>query len=139
SRDHLRGGALMPTAAARQTVPAELRLVAVGNPNTGKTTLVNALSGSQLKIGNWPGTTVERVETRFTVDDREVRLVDLPGTYSLEATSAEERLTRDELVASPPDAVLNVVDAGNLERNLYLTLELAELGYPMAVALNLVD
>lgn len=117
----------------------ELRLVTVGNPNTGKTTLVNALSGARLQIGNWPGTTVDRVETRFSVEKKPVRLVDLPGAYSLAATSAEEGLTRDELLASPPDGVINVLDAGNLERNLYLTLELGELGYPMTVALNLVD
>lgn len=117
----------------------ELRLVTVGNPNTGKTTLVNALSGARLRIGNWPGTTVDRVETRFAVEDRAVRLVDLPGAYSLAATSAEEELTRDELLAAPPDGVINVLDAGNLERNLYLTLELGELGYPLTVALNLVD
>ena len=116
-----------------------VRLVAVGNPNTGKTTLVNALSGARLRIGNWPGTTVERVETRFLAQGRELQLVDLPGAYSLSASTAEEGLTRDELLADPPDAVLDVVDSGNLERNLYLTLELAELGYPMAVALNLLD
>lgn len=117
----------------------ELRLVTVGNPNTGKTTLVNALSGSRLRIGNWAGTTVDRVETSFSVEGRAVRLVDLPGAYSLAATSAEEGLTRDELLAAPPDGVINVLDAGNLERNLYLTLELGELGYPMTLALNLVD
>ncbi|MGI5842941.1 MAG: ferrous iron transport protein B [Candidatus Xenobium sp.] len=118
---------------------ADLRFVAVGNPNTGKTTLVNALSGSCLRIGNWPGTTVERVETCFAVGDRQACLVDLPGAYSLAAGTAEERLTRDELLAARPDAVVDVVDASNLERNLYLTLELAELGYPLVVALNLLD
>jgi ferrous iron transport protein B len=118
---------------------ADLRFVAVGNPNTGKTTLVNALSGSCLRIGNWPGTTVERVETCFPVGDRHACLVDLPGAYSLAAGTAEERLTRDELLAARPDAVVDVVDASNLERNLYLTLELAELGYPLVVALNLLD
>jgi ferrous iron transport protein B len=118
---------------------ADLRFVAVGNPNTGKTTLVNALSGSCLRIGNWPGTTVERVETCFPVGDRQACLVDLPGAYSLAAGTAEERLTRDELLAARPDAVVDVVDASNLERNLYLTLELAELGYPLVVALNLLD
>lgn len=123
----------------REAGTEEVRLVTVGNPNTGKTTLVNALSGARLRIGNWPGTTVERVETRFAVDERSVQLVDLPGSYSLSASSAEEGLTRDELLLNPPDAVIDVVDASNLERNLYLTLELAELGYPMVVALNLLD
>jgi len=118
---------------------ADLRFVAVGNPNTGKTTLVNALSGSCLRIGNWPGTTVERVETCFPVGDRHACLVDLPGAYSLAAGTAEERLTRDELLADRPDAVVDVVDASNLERNLFLTLELAELGYPLVLALNLLD
>lgn len=118
---------------------ADLRFVAVGNPNTGKTTLVNALSGSSLRIGNWPGTTVEKVETCFPVEGRRACLVDLPGSYSLAASTAEERLTRDELLAGRPDAVFDVVDASNLERNLYLTLELAELGHPVVVALNLLD
>lgn len=114
-------------------------LVTVGNPNVGKTTLVNALSGSNLRIGNWPGTTVERMETNFTYEGQAVRLVDLPGSYSLAASTAEERLTRDELLAQHPRAVIDVVDAGNVERNLALTIELIELGLPVIVALNLVD
>lgn len=127
---------MSPTLAG---ATGEFRMVTVGNPNTGKTTLVNALSGASLRIGNWPGTTVEKVETRFAVGPRQVSLVDLPGAYSLAASTSEEGLTRDELLDHPPDAVIDVVDAGNLERNLYLTLELAELGHPMAVALNLSD
>jgi len=124
---------------AIQAPPADLRLVTAGNPNTGKTTLVNALSGANLQIGNWPGTTVERIETCLNLPEGRACLVDLPGAYSLAASTAEERLTRDELLTHPPHAVLNVVDASNLERNLYLTLELTELGYPTVVALNLLD
>lgn len=124
---------------AVQAPPSDLRLVTAGNPNTGKTTLVNALSGANLQIGNWPGTTVERIETCLNLPEGRACLVDLPGAYSLAASTAEERLTRDELLVHPPHAVLNVVDASNLERNLYLTLELIELGYPTVVALNLLD
>ncbi|MGE0491652.1 MAG: ferrous iron transport protein B [Vulcanimicrobiota bacterium] len=119
---------------------AEERLVvAVGNPNVGKSTLINGLSGADLEIGNWPGTTVERISTQCRLNDRDVALVDLPGAYSLAATTPEEEVTRRELLEASPDLVINVVDAGNLERNLYLTLELAELGLPTVVVLNLVD
>ncbi len=124
---------------ALQAQTADVRLVTVGNPNTGKTTLVNALSGASLHIGNWPGTTVERIETCFGLEGLRACLVDLPGAYSLAACSAEERLTRNELLAHPPEAVIDVLDASNLERNLYLTLELLELGLPVVVALNLLD
>ncbi|WP_287410000.1 ferrous iron transport protein B [Oceanithermus sp.] len=115
------------------------RVVTVGNPNTGKTTLINALAGSNLKVGNWPGTTVDRLEAQLRLPGGTVRLVDLPGAYSLNPTTPEEALAARELLAHPPDVVVNVVDAGNLERNLHLTLELAELGLPMVVALNLMD
>jgi ferrous iron transport protein B len=111
----------------------------VGNPNTGKSTLINALSGADLQVGNWSGTTVERMEAHFSCGGRRVTLVDLPGTYSLSATTPEEALARRELLEQRPDVVLDVVDAGNLERNLYLTLELTELGHPLVVVLNLVD
>lgn len=116
-----------------------MRVVMVGNPNTGKTTLINALAGSSLKVGNWPGTTVDRLEAELNLPEGKVRLVDLPGTYGLYPTTPEEALAVRELLEHPPEAVVNVVDAGNLERNLHLTLELAEMGLPMVVALNLMD
>jgi len=125
--------------AATATQVEGARIVTVGNPNTGKTTLINALAGSDLKVGNWPGTTVERLEAALRLPQGEVRLVDLPGAYGLAPTTPEEALTAQELLRNPPDLVVNVVDAGNLERNLHLTLELAELGLPMVVALNLMD
>ncbi len=115
------------------------RVVTVGNPNTGKTTLINALAGSDLKVGNWPGTTVERLEAVLRLPEGQARLVDLPGAYGLSPTTPEEALAARELLVHPPDVVVNVVDAGNLERNLHLTLELAELGLPMVLALNLMD
>jgi len=117
-----------------------VRLVTAGNPNVGKTTLINALAGSDLKVGNWTGTTVERLSvTLKRKDGSSDELVDLPGTYSLSGATSEETVTRHELLHSPPDVIVNVVDAGNLERNLYLTLELAELGIPMVLVLNLID
>ncbi len=125
--------------AATTTRVQGARIVTVGNPNTGKTTLINALAGSDLKVGNWPGTTVERLEAVLRLPGGEARLVDLPGAYGLNPTTPEEALAARELLTHPPDVVVNVVDAGNLERNLHLTLELAELGLPMVVALNLMD
>ncbi len=111
------------------------QIALLGNPNTGKTTLTNALAGTQLQVGNWPGTTVEKLEARLG----DLTLVDLPGTYSLFATTPEERIARDALLDDPPDALLVVLDAGNLERNLPLALEASELGLPMVVVLNLFD
>ena len=115
-----------------------------GLPNVGKSTLINTLTGSELRVGNWPGTTVERrsIRWKFGADAEPVKIVDLPGSYSLEATSPEEEVTREVLLnseGSPPRLLVNVVDAGQLERDLYLTLELKELGYPMIVVLNLCD
>ncbi len=126
----------MAAAAAAQ---AQRLLLTVGNPNVGKTTLINALSGSRFEVGNWPGTTVDRLSAHCLLQGRSLELVDLPGSYSLAATTPEERIARDELLRLRPDVVVNVVDAGNLERNLYLTLELSEMGHPVVVALNLVD
>ncbi|WP_457630280.1 ferrous iron transport protein B [Oceanithermus sp.] len=115
------------------------QIVTVGNPNTGKTTLINALAGADLKVGNWPGTTVDRLEAELRLPDGRAHLVDLPGTYSLSPSTPEEALAARELLLNPPDLVVNVVDAGNLERNLHLTLELTELGLPLLVVLNLMD
>jgi ferrous iron transport protein B len=115
-------------------------IVAVaGNPNAGKSTLINAIAGSRLHVGNWPGVTVEKKEALFEVNGRTIRLVDLPGCYSLSPYSQEEIITRDYLVTQKPDLIINVVDATNLERNLYLTMQLLELGIPMIMALNIHD
>ncbi|MDQ8021310.1 MAG: Fe(2+) transporter permease subunit FeoB [Moraxellaceae bacterium] len=119
-----------------------LRVALVGNPNCGKTTLFNALTGSRQQVGNWPGVTVERKSGRFTLDDMEVEVVDLPGLYSLVAAasaSADEQVARDYLGTGEADFIVNIVDAANLERNLYLTSQLLESGVPVLVVLNMVD
>ncbi len=110
-----------------------------GNPNSGKTTLFNALTGSNQYVGNWPGVTVERKEALFQMGEDEVTLTDLPGVYSLSPYSIEENITRHFIAQHRPDVVLNIVDATNLERNLFLTLQLMELERPLVIALNLMD
>ncbi|HWG84586.1 MAG TPA: ferrous iron transport protein B [Deinococcales bacterium] len=120
------------------TAPA-LRLLVVGNPNVGKTTLVNALAGTNLRVGNWSGVTVEKREALLRHGGKSIALTDLPGAYSLSPRTPEELITRSALISEAPDAIVNVLDAGNLERNLYLTLQLLEFGLPMVVALNLMD
>lgn len=121
------------------TKQKSLVVAVAGNPNCGKSTLINAIAGSRLQVGNWPGVTVEKKEALFEVEGRSIRLVDLPGCYSLSPYSQEEIITRDYLVAEKPDLIINVVDATNLERNLYLTTQLLELGIPMIMALNIYD
>lgn len=116
-----------------------LVVAVAGNPNAGKSTLINAIAGSRLHVGNWPGVTVEKKEALFEFEGRTIRLVDLPGCYSLSPYSQEEVITRDYLVTEKPDLIVNVVDATNLERNLYLTIQLLELGIPMVMALNIFD
>lgn len=115
----------------------------VGNPNCGKTTLFNALTGTRQRIGNWPGVTVERKSGRFALNGAEVELVDLPGTYSLDAgegaVSLDEAIARRFVAAREADLVLNIVDAANLERNLYLTTQLIEMRVPMVVVVNMMD
>jgi ferrous iron transport protein B len=110
-----------------------------GNPNSGKTTLFNALTGSHQYVGNWPGVTVERKEALFELGEDQATLTDLPGVYSLSPYSIEENITRHFIAQHRPDVVLNIVDATNLERNLFLTLQLMELERPMVIALNLMD
>ena len=126
------------TREARATVGA-VKIAFAGNPNAGKSALINALAGTRLHVGNWPGVTVEKKEALLTVGGEEVRLIDLPGTYSLSTYSIEERVTRDFLLHERPDVLVAVVDATNLERNLYLTLQLLELGIPTVIALNVWD
>ncbi|ABA88137.1 ferrous iron transport protein B [Syntrophotalea carbinolica DSM 2380] len=110
-----------------------------GNPNSGKTTLFNALTGARQHVGNYPGVTVERKEGSFIGEGQTFRLIDLPGMYSLTAYSLEELVARDFLVQEKPAAIVNIIDASNLERNLYLTVQFMELGLPVCIALNMVD
>jgi ferrous iron transport protein B len=114
-------------------------IAVAGNPNSGKSTLINGIAGTKLQVGNWPGVTVEKKSAIVEYGGIRVRLVDLPGTYSLSPYSEEEIIARDYLVKEKPDVIIAVVDATNLERNLYLTVQLAELGIPMVVALNIYD
>ncbi|MBE6936231.1 MAG: ferrous iron transport protein B [Ruminococcaceae bacterium] len=115
-----------------------LKIALAGNPNSGKTTLFNALTGSNQFVGNWPGVTVEKKEGALR-GETDVVVVDLPGIYSLSPYTAEEVVARQFLVNERPDAILNIVDGTNLERNLYLTTQLAELGIPIVIAVNMMD
>ena len=117
----------------------ELTIGFVGNPNCGKTTLFNAYTGANLKVANWPGVTVEKKEGRFQYHDREYKLVDLPGTYSLTSYTMEEQVTRQYILSDDVDVIIDVADASSLGRNLYLTLQLIELGKPVILALNMMD
>ncbi|OFX26208.1 MAG: ferrous iron transport protein B [Anaeromyxobacter sp. RBG_16_69_14] len=128
-----RGGGLRPLEKRTITVAV------AGNPNSGKSTLINAIAGSRLQVGNWPGVTVEKKEASLEHGGTRIRLVDLPGTYSLSPYTQEEIVARDYLVHDRPDLIVNVVDATNLERNLYLTVQLLELGIPVVMALNIYD
>jgi len=117
----------------------ELSIGFVGNPNCGKTTLFNAYTGANLKVANWPGVTVEKKEGVFQFHDHEYKLVDLPGTYSLTSYTMEEQVTRQYILSDDVDVIIDVADASALERNLYLTLQLIELGKPVILALNMMD
>ena len=116
----------------------DIRIALAGNPNCGKTTLFNALTGSNQFVGNWPGVTVEKKEGRLKHHDN-VIITDLPGIYSLSPYTLEEVVARSYLISERPDAILNIVDGSNLERNLYLTTQLLELGIPVVVAVNMMD
>ncbi len=115
-----------------------LRIALAGNPNSGKTTLFNALTGSNQFVGNWPGVTVEKKEGKLKKHD-DVTITDLPGIYSLSPYTLEEVVARNYLLGERPDAILNIVDGTNLERNLYLTTQLTEIGIPVVVAINMID
>lgn len=117
----------------------EITVALAGNPNAGKTTLFNALTGSRQHVGNWPGKTVERKQGLWRINGEDVAVVDLPGTYSLAAYTSEETIARDYLINSPPDILIVVVDAAHLERNLYLVVQLLELGLRTILALNMSD
>ncbi len=116
----------------------DIKIALAGNPNSGKTTLFNALTGSNQRVGNWPGVTVEKKEGRLK-DHKDVVIQDLPGIYSLSPYTLEEVVARTYLVSEKPDAILNIVDGTNIERNLYLTTQLIELGLPVVVAVNMID
>ncbi len=122
----------------------QLTVALAGNPNAGKTTLFNALTGLRQKVANFSGVTVERKEGNWKVGDEDIKLIDLPGLYSLDATSLDEQIAREVLMGRladlpKPDAIIAVVDATNLERNLYLVTQLLEYGIPVVIALTMVD
>ena len=116
----------------------DIRIALAGNPNAGKTTLFNALTGSNQFVGNWPGVTVEKKEGKLK-NYKDVIITDLPGIYSLSPYTLEEVVARNYLIGERPDAILNIIDGTNLERNLYLTTQLVELGIPVVIAINMMD
>lgn len=116
-----------------------ITIALAGNPNSGKTTLFNGLTGARHSVGNWPGVTVEKKEGKFKHKNIDVIAVDLPGTYSLSPYSIEEMIARNYIVEESPEVVINIVDASNIERNLYLSMQLIELGIPVVIALNMMD
>ncbi len=118
---------------------ATLTIAIAGNPNCGKSALFNQFTGIRQRTGNWPGVTVDRKEGEFKLECHKVRLIDLPGIYTLDASSLDEKITRDYLLSREADLILNVVDAANLERNLYFTIQLLEMGVPVVLALNMID
>ena len=116
----------------------DIKIALAGNPNSGKTTLFNELTGSSQYVGNWPGVTVEKKEGKLKKHNT-VKIVDLPGIYSLSPYTMEEVVSRNFLLEESPDAIINIVDSTNIERNLYLTTQLLEIGIPVVVALNMID
>lgn len=126
-------------ASAQQTASKVRRIALAGNPNAGKSSLFNALTGGRQHVGNWPGKTVEKKSGELTYRGVTVEITDLPGAYSLSALSPEEVITRDYLLQAKPDAVVIVLDAANLERNLYLAVQIREIGLPAIIALNMAD
>lgn len=116
---------------------AACTIALAGNPNAGKSTVFNVLTGAHQRVGNWPGKTVEKKTGLFTHQAQAIEIIDLPGTYSLSPYSLEEQIARDFLIKERPRMVVNVVDAANLERNLYLTVQIIETGIPIIMALNM--
>jgi ferrous iron transport protein B len=119
--------------------PGKHTIALIGNPNVGKTTVFNVLTGSRQTVGNWPGVTVEHKEGRFYHKGKEIEVIDLPGIYSLSATTLDEKVTRNYILQNSPDLLVNIVDASNLERNLYLTIQLLEMKVPVLVVLTMLD
>jgi len=117
----------------------EITIALAGNPNSGKTTVFNNLTGARQHVGNWPGVTVEKKEGSLSYEGYHIKVVDLPGVYSLTAYSLDEVIARDFVVDENPDVVVDIVDASNLERNLYLAVQLLEMGAKLVVALNMMD
>ena len=115
-----------------------IKIGLAGNPNCGKTTMFNDLTGSTQYVGNWPGVTVEKKGGKLK-GHKDVEIVDLPGVYSLSPYTLEEVVTRNFMIEDKPDAIINIVDASNIERNLYLTTQILELGIPTVIALNMMD
>ena len=115
------------------------RFALAGNPNSGKTTLFNSLTGSTARVGNWAGVTVEKRTGSYRKLNEKIEIVDLPGIYSLSPYTSEEVISRNYILDEKPDCVINIVDATNLERNLYLTTQLLEIDVPLVVALNMSD
>lgn len=126
-------------AAIKKAEDNHVHVAVVGNPNCGKTTLFNAITGSRLKVANWPGVTVEKYEANIEYEGYELKLVDTPGIYSLSCYTIEEQVTRSCVLDDDIEVIVNVVDASSLERNLYLTMQLLELGKPVILALNMMD
>ena len=118
---------------------AKIKIALAGNPNCGKTTIFNNITGAKQHVGNYPGVTVEKKEGHRTFNGKDLLFVDLPGTYSLTARSLDEVVARNVIINEKPDIIVNVLDASNLERNLYLAAQLVELGRPMVIALNMMD
>jgi len=117
----------------------EITVALAGNPNSGKTTVFNNLTGARQHVGNWPGVTVEKKEGSLSYEGYDIKIVDLPGVYSLTAYSLDEVIARDFVVDENPDVVVDIVDASNLERNLYLAIQILEMGAPLIIALNMMD
>ena len=115
-----------------------IKIALAGNPNCGKTTLFNALTGSNQFVGNWPGVTVEKKEGKLK-GHKNITIIDLPGIYSLSPYTLEEVVARNYLIRERPDAIINIVDGTNIERNLYLSTQIMELGIPVIMAVNMMD
>lgn len=126
-------------AKSSEAQPSQIKLALAGNPNCGKSALFNLLTGIRQTTGNWPGVTVDRKEGRFKLHKKSATIIDLPGTYSLDPNSPDEQVTRDYLLSCDANLIINVIDASNLERNLYFSVQLLEMGVPMVIALNMMD
>jgi len=128
-----------PAPQRRLTAAQTITVALTGNPNSGKTTIFNNLTGARQRVGNYGGVTVETKQGRLTYGSYRINVVDLPGTYSLSAYSPDEMVARDYLIEQKPDVIVDIVDGSNLERNLYLAVQLKEMKLPLVVALNMAD